>query len=129
MILKKEKASVDLHLKEFKFKKYISVVKHLKLDGFDFYPGGFLIFNLNVNIESSVGFIKTILNVDEQYYFQLQAYKIKSKINKLNCLEISPTDTFFYLNYEDLVYKQINFTNTFQSKLLLQVRYFHHLII
>jgi hypothetical protein len=115
-------------LNTFTAKKYISVIKYLKKEGFQFIPGAFLLFTSSVEVESSVGKIKKILNVDDHIYFHLQIFKIKRKIQKLNCLEILPTECLFYLDYDHLIYKQINFCINFQSRVFLPIRYFHHLI-
>jgi hypothetical protein len=85
---------------------------------------------LLLNIDSlSVAYINKILNVDGNYFFYLQIFKIKDKIKKLNCLEISPTQKYIYLKYDDLEYRQINFSVTWSSKILLPVRYFYNTII
>jgi hypothetical protein len=120
----------DIHHDHLKPKKYISDIKYLKLNGFKYYPGSFLIINLLLNIDSlSVAYINKILNVDGNYFFYLQIFKIKDKIKKLNCLEISPTQKYIYLKYDDLEYRQINFSVTWSSKILLPVRYFYNTII
>ena len=51
--------------------KYINCVKYLKLNGFVYYPGAYLIIDLTLKESSSVGLIDTILNVDGQTVFYL----------------------------------------------------------
>ena len=73
----------------------------------------------------SVGLIQAILNVDEEIFFYLKEYKIKSKIKQINSLEIKETENFFYKNYNDLTYKNAQFCLKYDQYKVIQIRYLH----
>jgi hypothetical protein len=113
------------HHENLQKNKYINCVKYLKLNGFIYYPGAYLIIDLTLKESSSEGLIDTTLNVAGRTDFYLQLNCIISKIKKLNCLKIKPTKTYSYIKYEDLDYKQINYALIRNSDTLLPLRYFH----
>jgi hypothetical protein len=115
-----------IHRSYLNANKFISSVKFLRLSGFKYYPGAFLIINLALEASSSVCLIEEILSVDGQIIFYVLLYKIESKIRKLNCLKIAPTTTYNYINCDDLEYKQINYCVIKNSNTYLPLRYFHH---
>ena len=96
-------------------KSFLSVSKYLKKDGFQYVPGSFLIldFNLNVDESDSVGMIKDIFVVDGNYVFYVQLHLIKKYHKNLNCLEISSELKYKYIKYEDLYFKQVQFSKYF----------------
>jgi hypothetical protein len=115
---------------DFKPKSFLSVAKYLKKDVFQYVPGSFLIldFNLNVDESDSVGMIKDIFVVDGNYVFYVQLHLIKKHHKNLNCLEISSELKYKYIKYENLYFKQVQFSKYFSNLLFLQVRYLHHLL-
>ena len=120
----------DKHFNYLKPNSYLSVSKFLKKNGFQYIPGSFLIlnFDLKVNLTDSIGMIKEILVVDGLYIFYLQLHSIKKFHKNLNCLEISSQENYKYVKYEDLYFKQVQFSKYFSDLLFLQVRYLHHLL-
>jgi len=118
------------HHVNLKPKKYISDVKYLKRDGFEYLQGVFLIIKLTIENDSpSVAFIDKIFNVDEEIIFYLQIFKIKQKIKIYNCLQLEKTNEFIYMKYDEILYKQANFSVIKDNKILLPVRYYHHIFV
>jgi hypothetical protein len=116
------------HRNTLKPNKYISYVKSLKLSGFEYHIGSYLIIELCLDkYSSSIGLIDKILNVDGDIVFYLQLFIIKEKIVKLNCIQIEKTDKYIYLKYYDLLYKQVNFSFLKDNKTLLPARYYYTL--
>jgi hypothetical protein len=116
------------HRNTLKPNKYISYVKSLKLSGFEYHIGSYLIIELCLDkYSSSIGLIDKILNVDGDIVFYLQLFIIKEKIVKLNCIQIEKTDKYIYLKYDDLLYKQVNFSFLKDNKTLLPARYYYTL--
>jgi hypothetical protein len=78
-------------LVKLNIKSCVNAVKVLKLNGFRYIPGCFLILELNLNIGMvSIGLIKEIFVVDGCfYYFNLQMCTIDKKHPNLNCLYLN----------------------------------------
>jgi hypothetical protein len=118
----------DSHRNTLKPNNYISNVKSLKLSGFEYHIGSYLIIKLCLEKNSSsIGLIEKIFNVDGDIVFYLQLFIIKVKIVKLNCMQIEKTDKYIYLKYDDLIYKQVNFSFLEDDKIFLPARYYYTL--
>jgi hypothetical protein len=116
------------HRNTLKPNNYISNVKSLKLSGFEYHIGSYLIIKLCLEKNSSSnGLIDKIFNVDGDIVFYLQLFIIKEKIVKLNCMQIEKTDKYIHLKYDDLIYKQVNFSFLEDDKIFLPARYYYTL--
>jgi hypothetical protein len=116
------------HRDTLKPNNYISYVNSLKLSGFEYHIGSYLIIKLCLQKNSSsIGLIDKIFNVDGETVFYLQLFITKEKIIKLNCMQIEKTDKYSYLKYDDLIYKQVNFSFLEDDKIFLPARYYYTL--
>ncbi len=87
------KTTVDNHILNYFEAKYsIYYAKYLKIDGFYFYPDGFLVLDLNIDINTkSIGRIIKIIVCDKSYFFYVQLYNVDQKCSHKNSLEVSST--------------------------------------
>ena len=116
-------------LEKLNVKSSVNVCKFIKIEGFKYKPGCYLIINLDYSVGMmSVGLIKEIFVVDGLFVFYLQLCNIAKKNLKLNCLEIALVAEHKIMKLEDLFFKQAQFGMYFKNKLNLQIRYYHHLI-
>ena len=108
----------------------MSACQFVKLDGFKYKPGFFLIIELDLNYgKLSVGLIKDIYVVDGSYFFHLQLCTFDNNHSNLNCLEISLVSKYDFINFKELYFKQPQFGMLILNVLYLQVRYYHHLLL
>ena len=101
---------------------------YIKLTGTPTLQNAYLIIKLCLEKNSSsIGLIDKIFNVDGDIVFYLQLFIIKEKKVKLNCMQIEKTDKYIYLKYDDLIYKQVNFSFLEDDKIFLPARYYYTL--
>ena len=128
-LIDKNKVPETFFYTDLKVGSSITICKYLKKDGFKFFPESFLILNFDLSVGmKSVGKIKEILEINGEYFFYLQIYMIDKIYKNLNCLQISSELNYVYIKYENLNYKHVQFAKYILDSLILQVRYFHHLI-
>lgn len=112
---------------DLKPKKYISKIKYLKKDGFQYKDGFFLVLK-EYRFAQSIGLIVDILNVDDEIIFNLKECKILNKNKHKNCLIINPIDKFFYVKHIDLQFRNAQYAIKHDDFYHLQVRFVHFLI-
>ncbi len=118
------------HYSTLKPKKYIGDIKYAKINGFEFFIHSYIIIKISLEKDSpSVGLIERIFNVDDEKIFYLKIFKIQQKIRHLNCLQIEPTDDYIYMKYDEILYKQINFSIIKDNTIFLPARYYYEIIV
>ena len=106
-------------------KRYINKLKYLKINGFQYKSGYFLILN-KYKFSQAIGLIVDILKVDDQVIFYLNEYKILKKDIHNDCLVIEATENFFYKRFTELTLRNAQYSLKYNNSIYLQVRYNHY---
>ena len=118
-----EKFALDLRPISF-----LSVCKSLKKDGFKYYKSYLLVLNDDFVFGDSknVAQIVELLNCENKFIFYCEKLKLIRFVKYNNSFELAKTGNYFYLKYEELIFKQPNFVfNEDNNNLFMQLRYFH----